>query len=124
MKNNTILNELGKVRVSDEAIASIAGLAAGRVKGVAGLGAWGAVDSLAEMLGVHKQSRGIQVQLGEREVALALSLVLEFGADIADVATQVQEAVAEAVEKMTGLIVREVDIVIQGVAGGELKKLK
>ena len=110
---NTIQNELGKVRVSDEAIASIATLAALKVKGVARVAAGGTLDTLADMLGVHRP--GVQVQMGEREVALSLSLVLEFGADIADVATQVQESVAEAVEKMSGLAVVEVDIVVQGV---------
>jgi uncharacterized alkaline shock family protein YloU len=75
-------------------------------------------------LGLHRQTRGIQVQMGTREVALSLALVVEFGADMADVASQVQEAVAEAVEKMSGLSVVEVDVVVQGVAssgGGETR---
>jgi uncharacterized alkaline shock family protein YloU len=124
---NTIQNELGKVRVSDEAIASIAALAALRIKGVAGMGTGGTVDSLADLLGLHKQGRGIQVQMGEKEVALSLSLIVEFGADIAEVATQVQETVAESVEKMSGLLVVEVNVVVQGVAapgGGETRTFK
>jgi uncharacterized alkaline shock family protein YloU len=124
---NTIQNELGKVRVSDEAIASIAALATQRIKGVAGMGTGGTVDTLADLLGLHKQGRGIQVQMGEKEVALSLNLIIEFGADIAEVATQVQEAVAEAVEKMSGLVVVEVNVVVQGVAaagGGETRTFK
>lgn len=124
---NTIQNELGKVRVSDEAIASIAALAALKIKGVAGMGSGGTVDTLADLLGLHKQGRGIQVQMGEKEAALSLSLIIEFGADIADVAMQVQESVAEAVEKMSGLMVVEVNVVVQGVAavgGGETRTLR
>jgi uncharacterized alkaline shock family protein YloU len=113
---NTLRNELGFVRVSDEAIASIAAQAANRVKGVAAMGSGGTVDSLADLMGVHSQARGVHVEMGDREVALALSILVEFGAEIAEVALQVQEAVAEAVEKMSGLTVVQVDVTVQGVS--------
>lgn len=115
---NTLRNELGFVRVSDEAIAAIAALAANRVKGVASMGSGGTVDSLADLMGVRSQSRGVHVEMGDREVALSLSILVEFGAEIAEVALQVQEAVAEAVEKMSGLTVVQVDVTVQGVSSG------
>jgi uncharacterized alkaline shock family protein YloU len=113
---NTLRNELGFVRVSDEAIAAIAAQAANRVKGVSSMGSGGTVDSLADLMGVHSQSRGVHVEMGDREVALSLSILVEFGAEIAEVALQVQEAVAEAVEKMSGLTVVQVDVTVQGVS--------
>ena len=115
MANNTLRNELGNVRVSDEAIAAIAATAALRTKGVSGLSVGRAVDSLAGLLGLRATSRGVQVEMGQSEVALALYILVDFGAEIAEVALQVQEAVAEAVEKMSGLSVVQVDVTVQGV---------
>ncbi len=112
---NTQRTEFGDVRVSDEAIASIASTAALRARGVAGMGSGGPVDSLAGLLGLRSSARGVQVEMGDREVALSLYILVEFGADIAEVASQVQESVAEAVERMSGLSVIEVNVTVQGV---------
>lgn len=112
---NTLKNDLGRIQVSDEAIAEIASLAASKVSGVAGMGSGSRVESLAEILGVKSGSQGVSVEMGAGEVSLRLFLVLEFGSDIADVALQVQEDVAEAVEKMSSLEVKSVDVVVQGV---------
>jgi uncharacterized alkaline shock family protein YloU len=115
---NTVKNDLGRIQVSDAAIAEIAALAATRVPGVAGMGSGSRVESLAEMLGVRAASQGVVVEMSLRDISLKLFLVLEFGADIADVALRVQEEVAEAVEAMSSLEVRAVDVVIQGVRAG------
>ena len=112
---NTLKNDLGRIQVSDEAIAEIASLAASKVPGVSGMGSGSRVESLAEILGVKSGGQGVSVEMGARDVSLRLFLILEFGSDIADVALQVQEDVAEAVEKMSSLEVKAVDVVIQGV---------
>ena len=112
---NTVKNDLGRVQVSDEAIAEIAALAACKVTGVAGMASGSRVESLAEIFGVKSGGQGVAVEMGQREVGLRLFINVEFGADIADVALQVQDDVAEAVEKMSMLEVRSVDVVIQGV---------
>jgi uncharacterized alkaline shock family protein YloU len=109
-------NDLGTIRVSDEAIAEIAALAAKKIRGVAGMGAAGTASALASYLGLKSRSQGVSVEMGPREVALSIALVVEFGADVAETAALVQEAVVEAVERMTGLSVVAVDVVIQGVA--------
>jgi len=108
-------NELGTIRISDEAIGVIAGLAALEVKGVAGM-AHGAVDGIVEMLGVKSQhGRGVKVEVSEEEVAIELQLIVEFGVEIPLVCQKVQDNVREAVEDMTGLTVSRVDISVQGV---------
>jgi uncharacterized alkaline shock family protein YloU len=112
---NTLKNEHGRVQVSDEAIAEIAAIAATKVAGVAGLGSGSRVESLAELLGVRSGAQGVVVEMGQRQVSLRLFLNLEFGADIAEVALEVQENVAEAVERMSSLEVGAVDVVIQGI---------
>jgi uncharacterized alkaline shock family protein YloU len=112
---NTYQSDLGKVRVSDEAIAEIAALASQKVAGVAGMGSGSGVESLAEMLGLRSGSQGVAVEMGASQVSLRLFLIVEFGAEIGELSLAVQDAAAEAVEKMTGLEVKAVDVTIQGV---------
>jgi uncharacterized alkaline shock family protein YloU len=112
---NTAKSDLGRIQVSDEAIAEIAATAATKVAGVAGLGSGGRIESLAQVLGLESGSRGVAVETLGASVALRLSLLVEFGSEIGDVGLQVQEAVRESVEEMTGLEVRAVDVLVQGV---------
>jgi len=112
---STARSELGRIQVSDEAIAEMAATAAMKVPGVAGLGTGGRLETLAQVLGVEKGGRGVGVETVGREVGLRMNLLVDFGADIAEVGLAVQEAVREAVESMCGLDVREVDILVQGV---------
>lgn len=108
-------NEVGSIRISDEAIAVIAGLAALEQEGVASM-AQGTVDSLAEMLGVKAaQRRGVRVEVANEEVMIELNLFVEFGVDIPAVCQKVQDRVREAVEEMTGLTVSQVNVSVQGV---------
>lgn len=108
-------NELGTIRISDEAIGVIAGLAALEVEGVAAM-AQGTVDGIAEMLGIKpSHGRGVKVEVSEDEVYIELNLVVEFGVDIPAVCQKVQDKVWEAVEDMTGLTVFRVNVSVQGV---------
>jgi len=59
MLKNTAKTDLGRIQVSDEAIAEMASTAALRVAGVAGMGASGRVESLAQILGVDRGGRGV-----------------------------------------------------------------
>jgi len=112
---NAARSQLGRIQVSDEAIAEMASVAALKVSGVAGLGSGGRLETLAQVLGVDRGAAGVAVETRGRQVDLTVNLLAEFGADIADLGLAVQEAVQEAVEAMTGLEVREVDVLIQGV---------
>jgi uncharacterized alkaline shock family protein YloU len=112
---STARSELGRIQVSDEAIAEMASSAALKVPGVAGLGTGGRLETLAQVLGVDSGGRGVSVETAGREVGLRMNLLVDFGADIAQLGLAVQEAVQEAVEGMTGLQVREVEVLVQGV---------
>lgn len=107
-------SELGAVRIANEVVGIIAGLAATEVPGVAGMSG-GIVGGIAEMLGRKNLSKGVKVEVGERETAVDLFVVVNFGVRIADVATEVQSNVKRAVEEMTGLTVVEVNVHVQGV---------
>lgn len=105
--------ELGKVKIDNEVLASIAGIAATQVKGV-----YKVVTSLVG--GIAKLFRktpdvGIKVILGEGEVSFELAIAVEYGANIPEITYQVQKKIKEEVEKMSGLIVSNVDVIVKEV---------
>lgn len=106
--------ELGSIRIADEVVAIIAGLAATEIKGVAGMSG-GLAGGIAEMLGRKNLSKGVKVEVGEKEAAVDMFVIVEYGVRIPDVSTRIQENVKQAIEGMTGLNVVEVNIHIQGV---------
>ena len=107
-------NELGEVRIANEVVGIIAGLAATEIKGVAGMSG-GIAGGLAEMLGRRNLAKGVKVEVGQREAAIDLFIVVEYGYRIPDVAWEIQENVKKGLESMTGLQVVEVNVHVQGV---------
>lgn len=107
-------NEMGTIKVSDEVVAIISGIAATEVAGVAGMSG-GLAGGIAEMLGRKNLSKGVKVEVGEKEAVIDLYIIVEYGCRIPDVAWEIQEKVKKSVETMTGLSVNEVNIHVQGV---------
>ncbi|HEY3314763.1 MAG TPA: Asp23/Gls24 family envelope stress response protein [Bacillota bacterium] len=103
------------IRIADDVVGIIAGIAATEVEGVAGMSG-GIVGGITEMLGKRNLSKGVRVEVGEKEAAVDLYIVIEYGVRIPDVAQRVQENVKKAVESMTGLDVVECNVHIHGVA--------
>ncbi len=123
LKDKHAETEIGTIRIADEVVAVIAGLAATEVEGVAGMSG-GIAGGIAEMLGRKNLSKGVKVEVGEKEAAVDLFVVVDFGVRIPDVALRIQENVKRAIESMTGLIVVEANVHVQGVVfpnldGGE-----
>lgn len=110
----SVVNEIGAIKITDEVVAIIAGIAATEVPGVAGMSG-GIAGGIAEALGRKNLSKGVKVEAGEKEAAIDLYIIVEYGFRIPDVAWSIQEKVKKAVETMTGLNVIEVNIHIQGV---------
>ncbi|MCX8129025.1 MAG: Asp23/Gls24 family envelope stress response protein [Clostridia bacterium] len=108
------MNEMGAIKISEEVVAIIAGIAATEVPGVAGMSG-GIAGGIAEMLGRKNLSKGVKVEVGEKEAAIDLYIIAEYGCRIPDVAWDIQEKVKKSVQSMTGLDVVEVNIHIQGV---------
>lgn len=106
--------ELGELRIANEVVAIVAGLAATEVEGVAGMSG-GIAGGIAEMLGRKNLSKGVKVEVGEEQAAVDLFVVVEYGVRIPDVAWKIQENVKRAIETMTGLEVVEVNVHVQGV---------
>ncbi len=113
--DNVERGELGSIRIADEVVSIIAGLAATEVPGISGMSG-GVVGGIAEKLGRRNLSKGVKVEVGEKEAAVDLDVIVEYAVRIPEVAIRVQESVKRAIESMTGLTVIEVNIHVQGVA--------
>lgn len=110
----SVVNEIGSIKITDEVVAIIAGIAATDVPGVTGMSG-GIAGGIAEALGRKNLSKGVKVEVGEKEAAIDLYIIVDYGYRIPEVAWTIQEKVKKAVEEMTGLSVVEVNIHIQGV---------
>lgn len=106
--------DYGEVKIVDDVVATIAGLAAIEIKGVAGMSG-GFVGGIAEMLGKTSLSKGVKVEIKEKIAIIDLYIIVEYGTKIPDVAWKIQESVKKTVETMTGIKVNEVNIHVQGV---------
>ena len=112
--NQGVTNEVGTIKITDEVVAIISGIAAMEIPGVASMSG-GIAGGIAEALGRKNLSKGVKVEVGEKEAAIDLYIIVEYGYRIPDVAWSVQEKVKKSVETMTGLNVIEVNIHVQGV---------
>lgn len=106
--------ESGNVNISDDVIGIITSIAASEIEGVSGLhGSFS--EDIAGIFGKKNQSKGVKVQIEDEIVILDLNVVVDFGVKIPDIAWKIQENVKTAVESMTGLSVKEVNIHVHGI---------
>lgn len=106
--------DMGNIQIAPEVIEIIAGLATIEVEGVAGMSG-GFASGVAELLGRKNLSKGVKVEVGQREAAIDVSIIIEYGQRIPTVASDIQRNVKQAIESMTGLDVIEVNVHIHGV---------
>ncbi|MBC5660084.1 Asp23/Gls24 family envelope stress response protein [Anaerosacchariphilus sp. NSJ-68] len=113
--------QLGEVQIADEVVATIAGLAATEVEGVASM-AGNITNELIGKLGVKNLSKGVKVLVTEENVDVDLALNIDYGYSIMKVSEKVQDRVKSAIENMTGLEVSMVNIRIVNVNMGKEDK--
>lgn len=107
--------DMGIVKISDEVVGVIAGLATTEIKGIVGMSV-GITGGITQILSNKKNlSKGVKVNVGENSASIDLNVVVEYGVRIPEIANQVQRNVKKAVESMTGLMVSEVNIHVQNV---------
>ena len=112
----TLEENTGKVNISDEVVAAIAGIAAGEIDGVAGM-AGGVVGGIAEKLGAKKSpQKGVKVSVSPDGAVIDLFIIVDFGVRIPELAWEIQENVKNSVETMTGIDVLSVNVRIEGVS--------
>ena len=96
----------GTVKIDATVVENIAGLAAREVEGVYDLGKSG----LRKVLGGAKPARGVDVEVGQKEVAIDLDLIVHYGHNIPEVCGTVRNTITARVKQMTGLVVKELNI--------------
>ena len=103
------------IKISNDVVAVIAGVAVSEVQGVASMSG-GFAGGISEVLsGKKNMSKGIKVDADEKEVKIDVNIIVEYGSRIPDVAFEIQNRVKKSVENMTGLKVAEVNVHVQGV---------
>jgi len=105
-----------EIKIADDVVAVIAGVAVSEVPGVAEM-AGGFAGGITEVLSGKKNlAKGIKVEVGEKDTKIDVNIIVEYGVRIPDVAFEIQNRVKKAVETMTGLNVVEVNVHVQGVS--------
>ncbi len=103
------------VVISEDVVSVIAGIAVSEVPGVVDT-AGGFAGGISEVLsGKKKLSKGIKVEVGEKETKIDVNIIVEYGTRIPDIAFEIQHKVKNAVKEMTGLDVIAVNVHVQGV---------
>jgi len=105
----------GSIHISEEAVATIVRMAADRVEGIAHA-PLSMASGFTEKLGKKNPAKGVKVELSEQEVRIALYIYVDYGVKIPKLAMELQKEVRQAVQLMTGLSVKEVNIFVQGIS--------
>lgn len=115
MEENNNTETTSSIRISDDALAAIAALAATDIEGVASM-AGNVTNEIVARLGVKNLSKGVKISYDGKEVRIELSLNVDYGTNIPAVCENVRNKVKDQVENMTGLPVSEVSIHIAAVS--------
>lgn len=107
-------DQVGDVRVADEVVAIIAGLATTEVEGVSSM-AGNITNEIVSKLGMKNLSKGILAEVMENEVKVDVAINISYGYSIPEVSSKVQDKVKTAIENMTGLNVAVVNVRIASV---------
>ena len=111
-----------EIKIADDVVAVIAGVAVSEVSGVADM-AGGFAGGITEVLSGKKNlAKGIKVEVGEKETKIDVNIIVEYGVRIPDVAFEIQNRVKKAVETMAGLKVSAININVQGINMPENKQ--
>ena len=103
------------IKIANDVVAVIAGVAISEVPGVASMSG-GFAGGITEVLSGKKNlSKGIKVDADEKDVKIDVNIIVEYGSRIPDIAFEIQNRVNKSVENMTGLKVSEVNVHVQGV---------
>lgn len=118
-ESGPLVSEQGRTSISDAVVAKIAGIATREISGVheLGGGAARAVGALRERIPGSRTNRGqgVSVEVGERQTAIDVDIVAEYGVSIADLSTAIRRNVIAAIERMTSLEVTEVNIAVHDI---------
>lgn len=115
-----LVTSQGRTTIADSVVQKIAGVAAREVSGVYRLGggaarAFGAIRERIPGSGGPNVGQGVAVEVGESQAAVDVNVVVEYGVSIADLAAAIRRNIIGSLERMTGLSVVEVNIVVDDI---------
>ena len=114
-KTEEIALQNNNIKIADDVVAVIAGVAVSEVQGVSEMSG-GFAGGISEVLSGKKNlAKGIKVEVADKTTKIDVNIIVEYGTRIPDVAYEIQSKVKKAVETMTGLTVTEVNVHVQGV---------
>lgn len=113
-----VVTEHGRLTVTEDVIATLAGIATTECYGIVGMASSRIQDGISELLGRENLAKGVEVQLDDDWVEIDLYVVVGYGTRISEIGRNVIEKVRYVVESYTGLKVRGVHIHVQGVKVG------
>ncbi|WP_116952503.1 Asp23/Gls24 family envelope stress response protein [Jiangella endophytica] len=114
-----LMTEQGRTTIADGVVSKIAGISAREVSGVHDLGGGAArmVGAIRERIPGSRTNlqQGVSVEVGERQAAIDVDIVADYGVSVVDLSTGIRRNVIAAVERMTGLEVTEVNVTVNDV---------
>ncbi|MBS3872569.1 MAG: Asp23/Gls24 family envelope stress response protein [Firmicutes bacterium] len=114
--SQTIVTEFGKIIITEEAVSTVAGVAALECYGLVGMCSRSRIrDGFIELLGKENLSRGVEVQIKDGNVIIDLFVIVGYGTKISEVAQNIMEKVKYVVETFVGMPVEHVNVNVQGV---------
>ncbi len=113
--NPSITNGLGTISYNESTIANIAGLIAVECYGIVGMASKKVSDGIVQLLNLNNFDKGIKVTFKGSSVSLQLFIVVEYGVSLAAVANNVIDTIKYKLEKMTGLTVDKVDVIVSDI---------
>ena len=111
-------DQSGEVKIADEVVAIIAGLATTEVEGVGSM-AGNITNEIVSRLGMKNLSKGIMVEVMDDEVKVDVAINIDYGFSIPEVSAKVQNRIKSTIENMTGLNVAVVNVRIASVDMGD-----
>ena len=111
-----LTTSIGKIIYSDDMLARIAGLRAMECYGIVGMASINAADGIGALLKVENLKKGVKVKTDDSDnVKVVLYVVVKYGVSISAVAKNIIDTVKYGMEQVTGLNVKSVDVVVQGI---------
>ncbi|MGX5377414.1 Asp23/Gls24 family envelope stress response protein [Ligilactobacillus sp. LYQ135] len=111
-----IQNQLGKIDISNDVIATVVGGAATEIFGIVGMASKNQIrDNLNEILKRDNYSKGVVVRQTEEGIVIDVYIIVGYGTKISEVCRNVQEKVKYNLDSMLGVTAQAVNVIVQGV---------
>jgi uncharacterized alkaline shock family protein YloU len=110
-----IKNDVGTIFITEDVMLKVVGYAALECYGIVAMSSKRAKDGFVEWLGRENLTKGVQLRMIDDKIDVELFIIVEYGISIAEVCKSIVETVKYKLESMTGVMVRRVNISVEGI---------